>query len=106
MPTKINMGGLHWLKAAIFNVVMYIAALLSPNGTLRSTAKSSGDVLAAAFETKPPFSERPKGVYMNGSEAKSMGLEARDDEKRAALWKAAVQYTDLKEGETCLVDWT
>lgn len=106
MPTKINMGGLHWLKAAMLTVVMYLAALISPNGTLRSTSKSSGDVLAAAFGTEPPFGKRPKKVYMNGSEIKGIGDEARDDEKRSAVWKAAVHYTELKEGETCLADWT
>ncbi|KAF3760402.1 NAD(P)-binding protein [Cryphonectria parasitica EP155] len=105
MPTKLNMGGLGWLKTFLFTLVMYIAAILSPNGTLRSTAKSASDVLAAAVETRPPFGDRPKGLYMNGSEPKDVSVEAKDAEKRASVWRAAVQYTELKQEETCLVDW-
>lgn len=91
--------------ASIVTLVMYIAAIFSPNGILRSTTKSAGDVLAAALDTRPPFGEHPKTLYMNGNEPKEMGVEAKDTEKRASVWKAAVRYTELKQGETLLANW-
>lgn len=90
----------------IYTLVMHISGRIWPNGTLRLKQKSAGDVLAAAFDTKPPFGERPKGLYMNGFEPKELGSEAQDEQKRASVWKASVKYAELREGQTCLVDWT
>jgi hypothetical protein len=105
MPTKITTGTLNWLMRSLFFIVVQIASRLSPNGMMRLPHKSAGDVLAAALETGPPFGERPKGLYFNGSEPKEVSVEARDAEKRASVWRASVEYTGLKEGETILVDW-
>lgn len=105
MPTKITTGNLPWLIGSIYTLVMHISGRIWPNGTLRLKHKSAGDVLAAALDTKPPFGEHPKGLYMNGSEPKQVSVEAQDEEKRASVWKASVTYADLKDGETCLVKW-
>lgn len=105
MPTKITTQGLGWLIGSIYAFVMLISGRLWPNGTLRLKHKSAGDVLAAALDTKPPFGERPKGLYMNGSETKEVGSEAQDEKKRASVWKAGIKYAELKEGQTCLADW-
>ncbi|KAI3395407.1 hypothetical protein diail_1336, partial [Diaporthe ilicicola] len=105
MPTKITTGGLGLIIGSIYTLVMHISGRIWPNGTLRLTHKSAGDVLAAATDTKSPFGERPKALYMNGSEPKSVSVEAQDAEKRAAVWKASINYAGLKEGETCLADW-
>lgn len=106
MPTKITIGGLGLVIGSIYTLMMHISGRIWPNGTLRLKSKSAGDVLAAALDTKPPFGERPKGLYMNGSEPKKVGIEAQDEKKRASVWKASIKYAELKEGETCLADWT
>lgn len=41
---------------------------------------------------------------MNGSEPKEVGIEAKDEKKRASVWKASIKYSELKEGQTCLAD--
>lgn len=105
MPTKITTGGLGLLIGSIYTLVMHVSGRVWPNGTLRLKHKSADDVLAAAIDTKPPFSERPKGLYMNGSEPKEVGIEAQDEKKRASVWKASIRYSELKEGQTCLADW-
>lgn len=105
MPTKITTGGLGWLIGSIYTLVMHISGRLQPNGTLRLKAKSAAEVLAAAVSTEPPFGERPKSLYMNGSEPKDVGVEAHDEDKRASVWQASISYAELKEGQTCLVDW-
>ncbi|KAL1865528.1 hypothetical protein Daus18300_007173 [Diaporthe australafricana] len=105
MPTKITTGGLGLIIGSIFTLVMHISGRIWPNGTLRLKHKSADDVLAAAFDTKEPFGERPKALYMNGSELKHVGVEAQDAEKRASVWKASIDYAGLKEGETCLTAW-
>lgn len=105
MATKITVGSLSWLIRSIFHIVAYAANWISPNGSIRLPRKSAGDLLAAALETNPPFGERPKRLYFNGSEPKEVSAEAKDVDKRASVWKASVQYADLKQGETCLTDW-
>jgi hypothetical protein len=85
MPTKITTGTLSWFVRSLVFIVAQIAGRLSPNGTLRLPHKSAGDVLAAAMETGPPFGERPKGLYFNGSEPKEVSSEARDSEKTASV---------------------
>ncbi|RYP84557.1 hypothetical protein DL769_001145 [Monosporascus sp. CRB-8-3] len=105
MPTKITTGTLSWPIRYLVFIVAHISSRISPNGMMRLPRKSAGDILAAALETDPPFGERLKGLYFNGSEPKEVSIEAKDAEKRAAVWKASVDYAELKEGETCLVHW-
>ncbi|RYO81222.1 hypothetical protein DL764_009794 [Monosporascus ibericus] len=105
MPTKITTDTLSWPTRSLIFIMAHISSRISPNGMMRLPRKSAGDVLAAAFKTDPPFGERPKGLYFNGSEPKEVSVEAKDAEKRAAVWKASVDYAELKEGETRLVHW-
>lgn len=106
MPTKITVGGLSFLIGSIYTLAFYVFGRIWTNGTLRLKHKSAGDVLGAAVDTTPPFGNRPKGLYMNGHEPKEVGVEAQDEQKRAGVWKASLRYANLREGETCLVDWT
>lgn len=85
--------------------MIHISSRVWPNGTLRLKHKSADDVLAAALDRRPPFGEWPKGLYMNGSEPKEVGIEAQDEKKRASVWKASIKYSELKEGQTCLAEW-
>jgi hypothetical protein len=105
MPTTITIGTLPWVVRLIFSAVARVASLVSPNGTLRTTHKSAGDVLAAAFGTASPVGQLPKSLYLNGNVPKEISDEAKDVEKRASVWKASLQYAQLRDGETCLVDW-
>ncbi|KAI1430313.1 putative short-chain dehydrogenase [Xylaria sp. FL1777] len=106
MPTTITTGRHNWLVKMIFTAVIYIAAWISPNGIMRTTRKSASDVLAAATSGDPPIGRTPKSLYLNGSEPKAMSVEVDDDDKRAAVWKAGVKYSQLKEGETILAQWS
>lgn len=87
----------------------WLAVLLTwlwPNGTNRTTKKSSGDVIAAGFDCNPTLGEeRPKGLYLDGEERRQMAAEARDPKKRDVLWRDTVRYTGLKETDTVLADW-
>lgn len=105
MPTKITTGTLSLPLRFLIYIVAQIASRISPNGTMRLPQKSANDIITAALNTRPPFGERPKGLYFNGSEPKEISIEAKDIEKRASVWKASVKYAELKGGETCLVDY-
>lgn len=78
---------------------------LQPNGTFRTQAKASEDVLHAAFGCGPQLSERPQGLYLDGKVPREMSAEAKDVKKRDMLWRDSVRYAQLEEGETALVDW-
>ncbi|OTA55298.1 NAD(P)-binding protein [Hypoxylon sp. EC38] len=82
-----------------------ILTWLSPNGDLRTTWKSAGDVLHACFDTDGGLGEHPNGVYLNGSLISDVGPEAKDDAKCRRLWKESLEYAQIKEGDTVLADW-
>jgi hypothetical protein len=105
MPTAITIGTLNWLVRFIFFFVARVASVVSPNGSLRLPRKSAADVLAAAFGNAPPLSQQPKNLYLNGNVLKQISDEAKDVEKRASLWRASLQYANLRKGETLLADW-
>jgi hypothetical protein len=60
MPTVITVGSLIWLLRLIFAVMARVTSVVSLNGFLRLPHKSAGKILAAAFETASPISQRPK----------------------------------------------
>lgn len=79
---------------------------LYPNGTWRTPQKSAQDVLAAAIDCgPPPFTERPKGLYLNGSERGDYNAEAQDARKGRVIWQGSVRCTRLQRSETALQDW-
>lgn len=82
-----------------------MATKFQPNGNLRTTSKSSADALSACFDMET-LGEHPKAVYLNGTEEQETNPEARDEKKRAMLWRDSVAYIKLKEGETALKDWS
>lgn len=98
MPTKITTGPLSLLGQLVIFVLSHIASRVWPS-VVRLPHKSARDVVAAAFGTDPPLSERPKGLYLNGTEKKHISAETRDPEKRAS-----VRHAGLREGGTCLID--
>ena len=105
MPTQITTGNLGWPLWAVLHIITQVSSRLSPNGTYRLVSKSADDVLSAALSTAPPLCDKPKCLYFNGSEPKEVSQEARDADKRLAVWKASVEYAELTADETCLHDW-
>jgi hypothetical protein len=107
IPSDLNRRG----SRVMFFLIKYIMPLVSslavwwqPNGTFRTTAKSAGDVLRAAFDTKE-LGDHPNGVYLNGSEIADVGLEAKDTRKSGQLWRDSLGYAQVKEGDTVLAEW-
>lgn len=94
MPTGLVRRGPWMTRVFIFQIMMpliiTLSAWLVPNGPWRTIKKSTRDVLAAAFEVGPPLSERPKGVYLDGSKIGQKSAEAEDVEKQRLLWKDTV----------------
>ncbi|OBR10845.1 putative Short-chain dehydrogenase [Colletotrichum higginsianum IMI 349063] len=87
-----------------FPLLAAVMTWFSPNGILRPVSKSAADVLRAAFDTAQ-LGERPKAVYLNGSEIGDTSAEAKDPVKTKQLWEASVGYTALKPGDTILSGW-
>lgn len=85
MSIKITTGGLRLIIGSLHTFVMHVSGRVWPNGTLRLKHKSADDILAAAIDRRPLFGEWPKGLYMNGSEPKEVGIEAQDEKKRASV---------------------
>ncbi|KAH8598515.1 hypothetical protein B0O99DRAFT_506138 [Bisporella sp. PMI_857] len=81
-----------------------IVVWFRPNGSLRSPKKSGADLLRGAFDEKE-LGEYPKAVYLNGSEHKVAGKEARDEEKQRKLWIESLKLAGVKEGDTVLKNW-
>ncbi|KAH3913426.1 hypothetical protein HBI56_083670 [Parastagonospora nodorum] len=90
MPITITVGTLNWLVRFVFYIVARVASVVSPNGLLRSTQKSAGDILVAALDTTSPTGQRPKSLYLNGSALREMSSGAMDAKKRASVWRASL----------------
>ncbi|KAI0854019.1 NAD(P)-binding protein [Daldinia vernicosa] len=98
-----------WLvRIVIMNIMGLFAPLvtwLNPNGSLRTTWKSAGDVIHACFDTDGGLGEYPNGLYLNGTEISDVGPEAKDETKCRRLWRDSLEYANIKEGDTVLADW-
>ncbi|KAI1807090.1 NAD(P)-binding protein [Daldinia bambusicola] len=100
-----------WLvRVLVFRIFAGMMAPLlvriHPNGTWRTPKKSARDVLAAALDNgPPPLSERPKGLYLNGSGLGDYSSEAKDPTKGQVIWKGSVRFSQLRGNETILQSW-
>ncbi|KAK2603184.1 hypothetical protein N8I77_009662 [Diaporthe amygdali] len=107
-PTHLVRRG-NWSIRGLWTYIMpwlvVILTWLWPNGSNRTTRKSSGDLIAAAFDSNPTLGEQPKGLYLDGQERREMAAEAQDPRKRHILWRDTVNYTGLKEEDTILATW-
>lgn len=107
-PTYLVRRG-NWRISGLWTYIMpwlvVILTWLWPNGSYRTTEKSSGDIIAAAFDYNPTLGERLKGLYLDGEERRHMTAEARDPKKWNILWEDTLRYTGLKGGETVLAKW-
>lgn len=111
MATTLSRRSESWfIRVFIMQVLIpTFAALLVyfyPNGPFRTLGKSAGDVVTAAFDCgPPPLSERPKGLYLNGSELGEYNFEAKDPRNWDAVWRCSAKYAKLAKGETALEHW-
>lgn len=110
MATGIVRRGSWFVRVVVFQIlVRAICAIMvqvSPNGVWRTLDKSAGDITAAAFgSSPPPLSDRPKGLYLNGSGIGTYNPEADDPVKGMVIWRGSVRYSGLRQGETSLEDW-
>jgi hypothetical protein len=85
--------------------LVVILTWIWPNGTNRTTFKSSKDILAAALDNNPVWGEKPKALYLDGERPRDMAAEARDPKKREQLWQDSLGYTGLSGKETLLANW-
>lgn len=104
--TKLTRNGVMILKiiSQIATLFQGIIVWISPNGSLRSPKKSAGDLLRAAFDEKE-LGVHPKAAYLNGSEPKVSGKEARDEQKQKMLWEQSLKLAGIEEGSTILKSW-
>lgn len=107
MATGLGERGNLVLKI-IFKVMMPLMnplmSMFNPNGNLRTTSKSAGDVVRAAFG-KEDLGDRPNGLYLDGSAIGDVGAEAKDKEKCKRLWVDSLKWAGVKDGDTVLEDW-
>lgn len=113
-----------FLMDVILPAIAAVYTYFSPNGLLRTPAKSGRDVLRAVLSptavlvgssssssdsskdsSKNSSSSPPKGLYFNGDLLAQTATEARDAVRTAALWHDSVRLAALQEGETVLQDW-
>jgi hypothetical protein len=80
-----------------------VSSWFSPNGTLRTTTKSAGDVLSACFDVETP----PKGrlLYLNGSDEFETSEKVKDDELREQVWEYGVKVAKIGANDTLLENW-
>ncbi|KAF3022479.1 hypothetical protein E8E14_010492 [Neopestalotiopsis sp. 37M] len=107
-PTTLVRRG-DWRIRGLWTYVMpWLVVILTwiwPNGTNRTTFKSSKDILAAALDNNTVWGEKPKALYLDGERPRDMAAEARDPKKREQLWQDSIRYTGLSGKETLLANW-
>lgn len=106
MGTDLVRRGAWFARVLLFPVIVPLLAplmtWLHPNGTIRTIAKSSADVVRAAFDVNPEL----RGKYLNGSEIEDVAAEAADSKKRAMVWRESLKYAQLTEQDTRLLNWS
>lgn len=111
VPTGLSRHSPWFIRVLMFQIIFPFVAILQAwhnpkgNNSIRTASKSAVDVLAAAFDSNPLLGERPKGLYLDGSERSETSAESKDPQKRDMLWKDSVRYTQLSGHETMLVNW-
>ncbi|KAI0003882.1 putative short-chain dehydrogenase [Xylariaceae sp. FL0662B] len=111
MPTGIARRSPWFIRVLMFQIIFPVVAALqawlhpTDNNDVCTVDQSARDMLAGAFDNSQLLGERPKGLYLDGSELAEMSAEAKDPKKKEILWKDSVRYTQLKKGETMLTNW-
>jgi hypothetical protein len=96
-----------------YRYILYPIAVFSvhfwPNGLLRTTVKSGGDVLWAAFnedvvgkDMKKGEGEEEQAIYLNGRGIGIAGERARDKKEQERVWEQSLQMLGLCEEDLVL----
>ncbi|KAI1352976.1 putative short-chain dehydrogenase [Xylaria sp. FL0043] len=93
-----------FIRVFLFKIVYPLILYLNPDGPIRPTSRSAGDVLGAAFGVGEE-GRLPKDVYFDGRELLETSEESRDPTKRELVWKETVKLAGLKERDTILANW-
>ncbi|GAW13253.1 hypothetical protein ANO14919_026330 [Xylariales sp. No.14919] len=93
-----------FIRVLIFKVIYPLVLYMNPNGPVRPTSRSAGDVLEAAF-TVGEEGWSPKDKYFDGREPLETSEESRDPAKRELVWEETVKLAGLEEGDTALANW-
>lgn len=70
------------------------------NAAVRPLWKSAADVIRACFEI-----EQRQALYLNGTEEMETARDARDADKRRALWRYGLEAAAVGGEDTALADW-
>ncbi|KAJ4397734.1 hypothetical protein N0V93_001969 [Gnomoniopsis smithogilvyi] len=104
MPSGIMRRASFLQGTVINNIVGSLLAPImtwwSPNGILRTPAKSAADILHIL--TLTGVSHNIKGAYFNGSEGATPSQEARDRKTGQMIWEESMELAGMVEGETAL----
>lgn len=76
---------------------------LRPNAAVRPLRKSAADVMRACLETEAPARGRP--VYLDGTVETQTARDARDADKRRALWRYGLAAAGIDGHDTALAKW-
>lgn len=93
-----------FIRVLMFKIIYPFILYMNPDGPVRATSRSAGDVLEAAFAVGEGGNP-PKDNYVDGKTPLETSEESRDAEKRAMVWKETIRMTGLKESETILANW-
>ncbi|KJZ73566.1 hypothetical protein HIM_07122 [Hirsutella minnesotensis 3608] len=103
MSSDISRRGSLMMRLVKMKVVLPLLAVIlvriSPNGIARPMWKSARDVVRACFEMDVP---KGKALYLNGSDEFEPAKDARDESKRRALWRCALDAAKIHDGDTAL----
>lgn len=105
--TGISRRGGWFTHRVLFGCVFPMLASVSswrsnPTPTFRTVARSSEDVLSAAFEEDEADM---RGKLLDGNVLQEVVPEAADLTKREMVWRDSVKYTKLTGEDTLLVSW-
>jgi hypothetical protein len=84
-------------------IIAIVSQYFEPNGEMRTASQSANDFLSACFSQEGEiFSQRPKAIYLNGKARIESSDESKDVDKQKLLWKASLEFVDLKEEDLAL----
>ncbi|KAI0424165.1 putative short-chain dehydrogenase [Xylaria sp. FL1042] len=93
-----------FIRVFLFQIVYPLILYMNPDGPVRPTSRSAGDVLEAAFGVGEE-GQLPKDSYFDGRVILETSEESRDPTKSELVWKETVRLTGLKEHDTTLANW-
>jgi len=84
--------------------VGFIGSLLWTNGRFRTTGAVGRALVWCTWDTAT-LGEKPKGLYLNGTEISASSKETHDEVKQERLWRESAEIVRLKEGDVALKGW-